>query len=152
MVFSLPLSARQVIMTVVALVAGCSSGPQFCDVKGQVIYDGKPLPGGVIQITDEADTQMVIGDLNIDGEFSLSRAPAGPVRIVIRTEEVKNILDERTAKMIQARGGPAVAPDPKVRGNKYVPIPSKYWDRETTDLRFELRPNRLNELTIELKK
>lgn len=132
--------------------AGCGSGPRFCDVKGKVLYDGKPLPGGTVQITDEADTQMVFGDLTIDGDFSIPNAPAGPVRVVVRTESVKTLLDEKTAKMLQRKGVAAVAVDPKVKGNKYVPIPARYGDRDQTELKFDLKPDRLNELTIELKK
>lgn len=133
-------------------VSGCSQGPKFCDVKGKVTFNGKPLPGGTVQITDEADTQMVFADLTIDGEFHINRAPAGPVRVVVRTESVKTLLDPETARMLRQMGVAAVAPDPKEKGNIYVPIPVKYGDRNTTDLKFELRPNRLNELTVELKK
>jgi hypothetical protein len=140
------------VLLALCTAAGCDSGPRFCDVKGKVLYDGKPLPGGTVQITDEADTQMVFGDLTIDGEFSITRAPAGPVRVVVRTESVKTLLDEKTAKMLQRKGVAAVAPDPKVKGNKYVPIPKRYGDRDQTDLKFDLKPDRLNELTVELKK
>ncbi|HXG13139.1 MAG TPA: carboxypeptidase-like regulatory domain-containing protein [Gemmataceae bacterium] len=144
-------AAGVIAAVVLGTVAGCSKGPQFCDVKGKVLYNGKPLPGGTVQITDEADTQMVFADLNIDGEFRISRAPAGLVRVVVRTESVKTLLDPRTAKMLQRMGVAAAAPDPKEKGNIYVPIPAKYGDRDTTDLKFELKPNQLNELTIELK-
>jgi hypothetical protein len=135
-----------------AALAGCGGGPKFCDVKGKVTYDGKPVPGGTIQFTDEADTQMSMAYLTIDGEFSISRAPAGPVRVVVRTEDAKTFLDERTAKMLQAKGVAAVAVNPKEKGNKFVPIPAKYGDRNSTDLKFELKPDTLNELTVELKK
>ena len=145
-------SGPAVLLALCAVAAGCSSGPRFCDVKGKVLYDGKPLPGGTVQITDEADTQMVFGDLTIDGEFHITHAPAGPVRVVVRTESVKTLLDEKTAKMLQKKGVAAVAVDPKVKGNKYVPIPAKYGDRDQTDLKFDLKPDRLNELTVELKK
>jgi hypothetical protein len=147
------LSAGLTTAAALAALAGCGGGgPRFCDVKGKVVYNGKPLPGGLVQITDEADTQSAIADLNIDGEFTASRAPAGPVRVVVRTEEVKSMLDEKTAAMIRSKGGAAVTADPKVKGNKYVPIPSKYWDRDTTDLKYDLKPDTVNELTIELKK
>jgi hypothetical protein len=132
--------------------AGCGSGPRFCDIKGKVMYDGKPLPGGTVQVTDEADTQMVFADINIDGEFKISQAPAGPVRVVVRTESVKTLLDPKVAKMLQGKGVAAVADDPKVKGNKYVPIPAKYGDRDSTDLKYDLKPNQVNELTVELKK
>lgn len=146
--------SRTVCLTAMLALSlfGCSKGPRFCDVKGKVLYDGKPLPGGTVQITDDADTQMVFGDLNIDGEFAISRAPAGKVRVVVRTESVKTLLDERTAQRLRKMGVAAVAPDPKVKGNKYVPIPGKYTDRDQTDLLYDLQPDRLNELTVELKK
>lgn len=140
------------VLLALCAAAGCGSGPRICDVKGKVLYDGKPLPGGTVQITDEADTQMVFGDLTIDGDFSIPNAPAGPVRVVVRTESVKTLLDEKTAKMLRAKGVAAAAPDPKVKGSKYIAIPARYGDRDQTDLKFDLKPDRLNELTIELKK
>ena len=140
------------LFAVCLALAGCSRGPRFCDVKGKVVYDGKPLPGGTVQITDEADTQMVFADLTIDGEFNVTRAPAGPVRFVVRTDSVKTLLDPKIAKMLQQKGVAAVAPDPKVKGNKYVAIPTRYGDRNQTDLKFDLKPDEQNELTVELKK
>jgi hypothetical protein len=140
------------LLAAVCAAAGCGGGPKFCDVKGKVTYDGKPLPGGTVQITDEKDTQMVFGDLNIDGEFKIPRAPAGTVRVVVRTDSVKTLLDPAIAKQLQAKGVAAVAPDPKEKGNKYVPIPARYADRSTSDLRLDLKPNTLNEVTVELKK
>lgn len=145
-------AAGALVLAAMCLALGCGGGPKFCDVKGKVVYDGKPLPGGTIQITDDMDTQMVATDLNIDGEFKVGRAPAGPVRVVVRTESVRTLLDPRIAKQLQAKGVAAVAPDPKEKGNKYVPIPAKYADRGSTDLRYDLRANTLNELTVELKK
>jgi hypothetical protein len=148
---------RRSVAGILALLAlcvavGCGGGPRFCDVKGKVVYDGKPLPGGTVQITDDADTRMVFADLTIDGEFKVSQAPAGPVRVVVRTDSVKTLLDPRIARQLQAKGVAAVAPDPKEKGNKYVAIPAKYADRNSSDLRYELKPDRVNELTVELKK
>jgi hypothetical protein len=145
-------AAGAIALAALCVAVGCGGGPKFCDVKGKVIYDGKALPGGTVQITDDKDTQMVFADLNIDGEFKANRAPAGPVRVVVRTDSVKTLLDPRIAKQLQAKGVAAAAPDPKEKGNKYVPIPVKYADRDSTDLRYELRPNTLNELTVELKR
>jgi hypothetical protein len=148
------LSRRAAGLTAAALLCatGCNRGPQYCDVKGKVLFNGKPLPGGQVQITDEADTQMVFADLTIDGEFAITRAPAGPVRVVVRTESVKNLLDDRTVKMLQRKGVAILPVDPKVTGNKFVPIPARYGDREQTDIRLDLKPNEPNEVTVELKK
>lgn len=133
--------------------AGCGGGgPPFCDVKGTVTIDGKPVTGGMIVFVDAGDINSKSGYLTIDGTYSLSQVPAGPVKVLVRTDQVKNMLDEKTAKMLQAKGVGAVADDPKVKGNKYVPVPAKYTQIDTTDLTFDLKPNVLNEINVELKK
>lgn len=142
----------QAVALATCVVVGCTKGPQFCDIKGKVTFDGKPLPGGTVQISDEADTQIVFADLTIDGVFAVNRAPAGPVRVVVRTDSVLTLLDEKTARMLQKKGVAAVANDPKVKGNKYVAIPAKYGDRDQTDVRLTLKPGQVNDVTIELKK
>ncbi len=145
--------AGPTVLTALIVTIGCNRGPQFCDVNGKVIFDGKPLPGGTVQITNEDDTQMVFADLNIDGEFKMSRAPAGKVRVVVRTDSVKTQqIPPAVVKQLKAKGVAIVTPDPKEIGNKYVAIPAKYGDRETTDLRYDLVANKVNDLTVELHK
>ena len=135
------------------LAAGCGpSGPVVCSVKGTVVYDGKPLPGGRIVFTNDAQTEEGVGDLTIDGAFDIARVPAGAVKAVVRNDHVKSMLSPQIAAMINKKGGAAVAPDPKVQGNKFVPIPGRYGDSASSGLSFTLKPNQMNEVTVELKK
>jgi hypothetical protein len=136
-----------------AAAGGCGGGgPPFCDVKGTVTIDGKPVTGGMIVFVDAGDINSKSGYLTIDGTYNLTQVPAGPVKVLVRTDQVKNMLDEKTAKMLQSKGVGAVADDPKVKGNKYVAIPAKYNQADTTDLKYDLKPNELNEINVELKK
>jgi hypothetical protein len=143
---------RVAVLLFVAAAAGCSRGPQFCEVKGKVVLDGKPVPGGKVIVSDGLGVESGYADLNIDGEFAIRRSPAGPVVVVVRTEAVKAMPDERTVKALQAKKIPIALPDPKVVGNKYVAISSKYGDRGSTDLKFDLKPDAVNDITVELHK
>jgi hypothetical protein len=136
-----------------AAAAGCGGGGlPTCDIKGEVTFEGTPVGGGDVLVVDEPDTQLASDYLTIDGTFHVKQAPAGKVRILVRTESVKSQIDPRIVKAYNAKGAAIALPDPKVKGNKYVAVPAKYGDRETTDLRFDFEPGRTHEVKLELKR
>jgi hypothetical protein len=133
-------------------IGGCESGPGFGDVSGTVTYDGKPLPGGEVIITNEADNLMASGYLSPEGTYSIKQAPAGPVRVIVRNEELKHQIDEKTVKALQRKGVPIVIEKNPGKGTKYVPVPARYASRETSELKYEVKKNEANKIDIVLTK
>jgi hypothetical protein len=137
-----------------AAAAGCggSNLPRFGTLKGVVKLDGKPLPGGSVQMVNAANTFDGFSYINENGEYLVRQVPAGQVLVSVTTEDVKNLPSDAQVKAMQARGIPIVNPaDPKVRGTKYVAIPAKYRDKATSGLTAEVKPDAETVHDIELK-
>lgn len=106
------------LMLVVAL--GCSDGrPKRVAVSGQVLVDGKPVPGGSIQFVPEG-ARPSSSDLDEDGRFSL-RCFEKDDGAVTGTHRVKV-----AARAIDAKG--------KVRWY----APEKYADIDLADLTVDI--------------
>ncbi len=90
---------RVLLVAVLVLLGalGCQpprpKGPTTYPVKGTVTYaDGKPFPGGVIDLRAEGQTHNIVGKIQADGTFTLSTlfekgqvegAPEGTYRATI---------------------------------------------------------------------
>src|SRR5262245_42042892 len=109
-------------LAVAAAISGCESGLGYGDMSGTVTYEGKPLPGGEVIVTNEADNLMASGYVSPEGTYSIKQAPAGPVRVIVRNDELKYQIDERVAKNLQRKGVPIVIEKNPSKGTKYVPI------------------------------
>lgn len=136
---------RWFFLALAGFTVGCG-GQRFTDVDGIVTFDGKPLPAGLILFTNADDTLAASAYLRGDGTYSARNVPAGPVKVAIRTDEFKGAMTEKQAADLRARGLPAPTFDAKVKGFKYVPIPERFADRETSGLTFEVvagGPNRI---------
>lgn len=139
-------------LTVAVAISGCESGPGFGDMSGTVTYEGKPLPGGQVIVTNEADNLMASGYLSPEGTYSIKQVPAGPVRVIVRNEELKHQISEKAAKDLQRKGVPIVIEKDPSKGNKYVPIPARYASRETSELKYEVKKNEESKIDIALTK
>lgn len=69
---------------VLALVAGCGkSKPVETVVRGQILYRGEPVSGGLIVFVPNADRgsdgPVVTANLNDDGSFSLTGVDGQPI-------------------------------------------------------------------------
>jgi hypothetical protein len=109
-----------VLVSVVVCVATCGCGPKRAArpdraiVTGTVTYQGKPVPGGVITFTGaNGDTEG--GMLRENGSFYVENAPVGENKISVDPEQIKPEL-----------------------GSRYVKLPAKYLQAETTDLTFNV--------------
>lgn len=127
------------IFAVVALLAGCDSGPPTGDVSGTASYEGVPIAEGSITFFPEDGKGPTAGDVIVDGKYSVKKVPVGIAKVQISSsKEVgkKKVYD---------------APNSPEMPVKIDPLPEKYKDPINTELRFDVRPGQ-NEKVWDLKK
>jgi hypothetical protein len=133
------------LVLVVPLVAGCGT-PQG-KVSGRVLFHEEPLPGGRLTFRPADPRQnavsVVIGP---DGRYEAT-LPAGDVTICVDNRELQPTARRSGetplppgVKLPQADGPAAVPPANPTLPGKYVPIPEKYYDADTSGLRHTVKP------------
>lgn len=71
-----------------AMVAGCSQGPKFGDVSGQVTLDGKPVNAGIIRFFP-IDGNTGTGSSEISkGQYLAKHVPVNKFRVDISASNV----------------------------------------------------------------
>jgi hypothetical protein len=141
------LARRLAALLLLGVVVGC--GPGRGTVSGQVKFKGRPLPGGQIAfIPADPKQPPVFGSLDENGRYELTVA-AGNVKISVDNRELapppetgKGLPEGLPPGIKLPKGGKAqVRPAPqqpqsdKLPG-KYVEIPSKYYQIETSGLSY----------------
>jgi hypothetical protein len=87
-------------------------------VSGKVTLAEQPLTGGSISFISTNDAgQRATGILLADGTFAIADVPIGPVRVAVDTEPMR-----------------VGAPD------RYVKIPAKYANPDTSGFTYEVKP------------
>ena len=119
------------------LAAGCGNNPrsaEHADVSGQVLFRGKPLPGGQVTFVTVKGGFAANGIIDEDGNYRI-RAPLGDVRIGV------------TNRMLQPRGGaiPQIHPkkaagDAPVPRGQWVQLPLSCEDPHSSGLTYTVRP------------
>lgn len=105
------------------LLCGCGQGSTTIPtaastgiVSGKVTYQGKPLPSGVMHAVSTKDPQLQDHCTILrDGAYKFSKAPVGPIKIVVDTSSARD------------------------EGRPYVAIPRKYMDFQQSDLSFHVK-------------
>jgi hypothetical protein len=113
--------------------SGCThQSPNRADratLTGSVSYQGKPLPGGSVAGVSTQDPLIgCSGIIGSDGTFGIQNAPFGPMKIAVNTEALK-----------------------MVDSTRYVPIPAKYTDPETSGITADIKANEANTIEIKLE-
>ncbi|HEY7311750.1 MAG TPA: hypothetical protein VH643_20475 [Gemmataceae bacterium] len=139
------------LLFLLPLVAGCAPGKG--KVSGQVLYNGKPLPGGDVTFRPaNPQHNPVVVALDEQGNYE-AVLPVGAVKVRIENRHLRPrpSLGERPALKlpISAEARKAIAsappqkPAPRNEENssqkshgQYVPIPERYHDIETSRLEF----------------
>jgi hypothetical protein len=110
------------MVVVSSLTTGCNHEPKlrtgWATVAGTISYQGKPLPGGEVMWCTKQDGAMILrgGSIREDGTFKLD-APTGPAKVAIHTADLK-----------------------KANSARYVELPAKYADPETSGLTYQVKP------------
>ena len=140
---------------VLSFAVGC--GPRFGEVSGEVTYKGKPIPGGMVTFRpNEESMNSVTYVLEGDGKFKV-QLPVGNVKVCLDNRE----FEPRPATMQAMAPGlnlpPEVAKSMQASSkessrvsDRWVKIPSKYYELESTDLTFKVKGGKQSE-KIELK-
>jgi hypothetical protein len=130
--------ARAICLLCLLLVLGCTSKPkppEFTEVKGTVLFQGKPLPGGRVTFVSVTGNWSGAGNIDDKGNYKLE-APVGEVKIGVDN----TMLSPPSRKGPQP---PAAKPMLKRPGSEepdqfkghYVDIPEKYHSPEESGLK-----------------
>jgi hypothetical protein len=128
-------------------LAGC--GQQTGHVSGKVIYNGQPLPGGRLTFRPaDPELNSVPALIGADGSYEAT-PPVGEVTIAVDNSELRPPEPGQRPGLppgfklpgqggaVKA-GGAAESAEGKLTG-KYVPIPEKYYQAETSGLKYTVK-------------
>jgi hypothetical protein len=132
-----------------AALAGCDPGQG--KVAGRVLYDGAPLPGGLVTFRPADPRQNAVSaELDAQGNYA-AVLPVGEVQVSIDNREMEPRaprpaglppgLPPEVGKALggaKTDGAPPKAeePPPERPRGRYVKIPERYHDVATSGLRF----------------
>jgi hypothetical protein len=147
---------RGALLLCAGLAAGC--GPTMVKVSGRVLYDGKPVPGGTVSFrSDDRRVGTITRPIGAQGEYD-AELPVGIVRVCVNNlqnrprdsqpavpPELLSALKGDAPKLLGGGNRPKPAasggssphvppPDP----SKYVELPLKYTNADTSNLGFKV--------------
>jgi hypothetical protein len=106
----------------VALIAGCDSGPKLVKAGGTVKYKGAPLPDAQVTFMADEGSAPSIGRTDEEGHFTLSTggkpgAPIGGGKVAITAVRQKRAISEAEAVSMTSE---------QIAANHESLIPAKY--------------------------
>ncbi len=146
-----------ILVTSLIVVAGCSGGkkdkPKTVPVSGTVMYKGKPIEGVQVTFMAEGASRAATGITDSEGKFQLSTFGANDGAVVgVHTitvvkptsggAEVSEDDLEAQAKMYQEMQ--------KKSKNEKSPIPEKYSNPQTSNLKETVTEDGPNEFVLQL--
>jgi hypothetical protein len=151
---------------VVLGVAGCNTGPASGTVSGKVSYKGAPLKGGTVMVFPTGEGKNpVSAEIKEDGTYTAEKVPTGPAKLSVETESLKPpmVMGQGPAggggsagKKYQppppdpkVKTEPYAPPDPSERAKRYVKIPEKYSNPDSSGLTTMVKTGN-NEFNIEI--
>jgi hypothetical protein len=143
-------AARVGVIVVCALAAGCGGGEG--KISGQVLYEGKPVPGGWVIFRPADGRQNTIQvEIDANGHYEAT-LPTGEVKIAVDNRDRPLPTSEEAAPGPELPSGikppkdaKAEAPESKKTSNnsqansgKYIPLPDKYYDVDKSGLTYKV--------------
>jgi hypothetical protein len=116
---------------------------EYVEVTGKVLYKGKPLPGGMVTFVT-ADGFASKGIIDEDGSYTI-KTLVGDVKIC-----VDNTMLARKGPAPKKGAGKSKEPAPEQPKGKYVPLPRKYSNPDTSGLSWTVKKGKQTH-DIELK-
>jgi len=142
-----PSTCAGLLVLATLSAVGCGGGTGT--VTGKVTYNGNPLKGGEVWYVSEASKQTLSAQIGEDGTYTVNQVPVGPAKIVVKT---KQLLVQAYAGPPAGRGGAGKGKEPKHTNEggyekpsnedakrKFVAIPTRYEDAETSGLTYTVR-------------
>lgn len=104
-------------------------------LEGSVTLNGTPIPLALIIVRSEnATADFVVRE---EGKYKVPSVPLGLVKIGVDTEAMRGEVISRN--MASAYKGPdGKMKEEQAKKLKFVPVPAKYADPETSGLEFEI--------------
>jgi hypothetical protein len=130
-------------LAAVAALAGCGGGGS---VSGKVTLDGEPLPSGTVTFHPVGPGPAAIGTIGSGGRYELA---IGGDRTVPPGDYLVTV-DATEAVTSEPPAAPGKGPPPPPKPPRRL-TPARYADKDTTDLRFTLKPGS-NTIDLRLKK
>ncbi len=135
------------LLSTVLCLSGCA--PSIGKVSGQVMFDGKPLPGGRVTFRPaDPGANATSAELDEEGRFSVT-LPCGDVTVSVDNRELAprtrgpapnvpvNIPPELQGKFSPRGGGRGSTTTPG--SPRYREIPGKYYNGDTSGLKFTVK-------------
>jgi hypothetical protein len=159
------------LLLTLPLLAGCAPGTG--KVSGQVTYKNKPVPGGLVTFRPvDGKYNSVTVELDENGWFRDVELPAGEVLVSIDNRQLEPrptfsggvppgipLSPEARSKLGGSKaaappapagdGPPQTGEDMRRPSGRYVPIPEKYYEAETSGLKITVKGKEQTE-TFEL--
>jgi len=150
------------LLVVPAWLVGCSQpqrSTEHAEVTGKVLFDNKPLPGGQISFVAVKGGFAASGKIDENGHYEI-KAPIGEVTITVDNAALqvqgqaaggggakKTIIKGKGSGSGGGAPPPKELPHPKevagevqaVKG-KWVSIPSRYSNADTSELKYTVTP------------
>jgi hypothetical protein len=140
------------VLSVILLISfGC--GKPTGDISGKVTYQGKPVSGGSIIFFDAENLQVGSGALGLDGEYSVFKVPAGPMKIAVSAPTAlprRRQKDSRSSSLATEKAPEGANPKaPKWNGGGAAPgarsrvdvvIPAKYTRPDQSGVTYTVQP------------
>jgi hypothetical protein len=128
--FCIQRSGAAIVILAAAFSAlGCGGGNGH--VSGEVKYNGQPLAAGTITfLFQDGEKQVMRADV-IDGKYTLPPTQTGNAKVTV-TATAPN-----TSHGALPTGAPA--PAVSVSPEKYVPIPAKYANPDSSGLTYDVK-------------
>jgi hypothetical protein len=132
---------RLLLLLSVFFVAGCGQvAHEIPDtgatLEGAITLNGKPIPLALIIVRSEnATSDFVVRE---EGKYKVPSVPLGLVKIGIDTEAMRGEVISRS--MANAYKGPdGKIKEEQAKKLKFIPVPIKYADPDTSGLVFEIK-------------
>ena len=137
------------LLAALVMATGCDQAPPSVEVKGTVVYAGKPVfPGSVIIVDDQE--RSYVGNLDDQGRFRVLVESQGSVKLAIKTIKLGNAGRMPASGDPDAEEGSREAGVPDKFRNANVNIPTKYSSVDSSGLSFELASSQGDLGTIKL--
>ena len=132
---------RLLLLLSVFFVAGCGQvAHEIPDtgatLEGAITLNGKPIPLALIIVRSEnATSDFVVRE---EGKYKVPSVPLGLVKIGVDTEAMRGEVISRS--MANAYKGPdGKIKEEQAKKLKFIPVPIKYADPDTSGLEFEIK-------------
>ena len=132
---------RLLLLLSVFFVAGCGQvAHEIPDtgatLEGAITLNGKPIPLALIIVRSaNATSDFVVRE---EGKYKVPSVPLGLVKIGVDTEAMRGEVISRS--MANAYKGPdGKIKEEQAKKLKFIPVPIKYADPDTSGLEFEIK-------------